>query len=59
MTRRTSFLPVEFQRIFVFSAGLAPNAKESGAAKALLRFLSGPESVSVIRAKGMDPVAGK
>lgn len=50
---------MEFQRIFVFSAGLAPNAKESGAAKALLRFLSGPESVSVIRAKGMDPVAGK
>jgi len=52
-------LPAEFQRTFVFSAGLAPNAKESVPAKALLQFLSGGESMTVIRAKGMDPVAGK
>ncbi len=52
-------LPVEFQKTFVFSAGLAPNAKESVPAKALLQFLSGGESMTVIRAKGMDPVAGK
>jgi len=52
-------LPAEFQRIFVFSAGLAPNAKESAPARALLQFLSGRESMTVIRAKGMDPIAGK
>lgn len=52
-------LPVEFQRAFVFSAGLAPNAKESVPAKTLLQFLSGREGMTVIRAKGMDPVAGK
>jgi len=52
-------LPVEFQKIFVFSAGLAPNARESVPAKALLQFLSGRESMTVIRAKGMDPVADK
>jgi len=52
-------LPVEFQRIFVFSAGLALNARESVPAKALLQFLSGRESMTVIRAKGMDPVADK
>ncbi len=52
-------LPVEFQRTFVFSAGLAPNAQESAPAKALLQFLSGREGMIVIRAKGMDPIAGK
>jgi molybdate transport system substrate-binding protein len=52
-------LPAEFQRTFVFSAGLAPSAKESVPAKALLRFLSGRESMAAIGAKGMDPVAGK
>ena len=52
-------LPVEFQRTFVFSAGLASHAKESGAAKALLQFLAGPEAMTAIRAKGMDPAAGK
>ena len=52
-------LPVEFQRVFVFSAGLAPNAQESAPAKALLQFLSGRESMTVIRATGMDPIAGK
>jgi hypothetical protein len=52
-------LPAEFQRMFVFSAGLASNVKELGAAKSLLQFLSGPEGMTVIRAKGMDPVARK
>jgi len=52
-------LPPEFQKTFVFSAGLGPNAKESVPAKALLQFLSGRESMAVIRAKGMDPVAAK
>jgi molybdate transport system substrate-binding protein len=50
-------LPVEFQRTFVFSAGLAPNANESAPAKVLLQFLAGQEGMTVIRAKGMDPVA--
>jgi len=52
-------LPAEFQRTFVFSAGLAPNAKESVQAKALLQFLSGREGMAAIRATGMDPIAGK
>jgi molybdate transport system substrate-binding protein len=52
-------LPVEFQKTFVFSAGLAPSAKESVPAKALLQFLSGREGMIVIRVQGMDPLAGK
>lgn len=39
-------LPMEFQRIFVFSAGVAPHAKESVPAKALLQFLSGREGMA-------------
>ena len=52
-------LPVELQRTIVFSAGLASHAKASGAAKVLLQFLAGPEAMTVIRAKGMDPAARK
>ena len=52
-------LPVEFEKTFVFSAALGSSAKESGTSKALLQFLSGPEAMIVIRAKGMDPGATK
>jgi molybdate transport system substrate-binding protein len=52
-------LPVEFEKTFVFSAGLAAKTGESVPAKALLQFLSGGEGMTVIRAKGMDPVAGR
>jgi molybdate transport system substrate-binding protein len=50
-------LPAEFQRTFVFSAALGSNAREAGASKSLLQFLSGAEAMTVIRAKGMDPAA--
>jgi hypothetical protein len=52
-------LPAEFARIFVFSAALALDTKEIGAAKAVLQFPSGPEAIAVIRAKGMDEAAPK
>ncbi len=47
-------LPAECQRTFVFSAGLGSKARDLSAAKALLRFLAGPEAKTVIQAKGMD-----
>jgi molybdate transport system substrate-binding protein len=52
-------LPPEFERIFVFSAGLVSNAKEVSAAKAALELLAGPEALAVAQAKGMDRVAPK
>ena len=52
-------LPAEFERTFVFSAALGSNAKESRPSKAVLQFLSGPDAMTVIRAKGMDPAARK
>ena len=52
-------LPPEFERTFIFSAALGTRARDAGASKALLQFLSGPEAITVIRAKGMDPAASK
>jgi molybdate transport system substrate-binding protein len=47
-------LPTEFARTFVFSAALASDARDIGAAKAVLQFLSGPEATAVIRAKSLS-----
>jgi len=52
-------LPPELQNTtdFVFSAGVLASAKEPDAAKALIKFLSGPDAARVIKAKGMEPGA--
>jgi molybdate transport system substrate-binding protein len=48
-------LPAEIQNYTVYAAGLGANAKESDAAKALLKALSGPAAADVLKAKGMEP----
>jgi len=52
-------LPPELQNTtdFVFSAGVLTSAKEPDAAKALIKFLSGPEAARVIKGKGLEPGA--
>ena len=52
-------LPLELQNTtdFVFSAGVLTGSKEPDAAKALIKFLSGPDAARVIKAKGMEPGA--
>jgi molybdate transport system substrate-binding protein len=52
-------LPAEFARTFIFSAALTSDTKDIGAAKAVLQFLSGPEAMAVVRAKGMDEAVAK
>jgi molybdate transport system substrate-binding protein len=47
-------LPKEFERTFVFSAGLGSRSSEPSIAKAILQFFAGPEALAVVRAKGMD-----
>lgn len=47
-------LPKELQNITVFAAGLSANAKEPEAARALIKFLTGPGAVE-IRKTGMEP----
>jgi molybdate transport system substrate-binding protein len=50
-------LPAELQNTsdFVFIAGLLSGAKESDAAKAFIRYLAAPDSVKLIKAKGLQP----
>jgi ABC-type molybdate transport system substrate-binding protein len=48
-------LPPDIQQITVFAAGLHTSAKETEAAKALVKFLTAPQAAPVIRKKGMEP----
>jgi molybdate transport system substrate-binding protein len=48
-------LPPDVQHITVFASGLASTAKETDAAKALVRFLTGPAAGSVLKKHGLEP----
>jgi len=47
-------LPPELQSHVVFTAGISPNAKDSEATRALLRFMTAPAATPVFKAKGME-----
>ncbi|MBI4192184.1 MAG: substrate-binding domain-containing protein [Betaproteobacteria bacterium] len=51
-------LPQELQVIMMSSAGIFSDAKQPGAARALLEFLSTPASARVFKAKGLEPAQG-
>ena len=48
-------LPSNVQNITVFSAGIQSGAKQPEAAKALIKFLTAPAAVPVIKKYGMEP----
>jgi molybdate transport system substrate-binding protein len=48
-------LPPDVQHITVFSGGIHTGAKEPDAAKALVKFITAPAAVPVIKKKGMEP----
>jgi molybdate transport system substrate-binding protein len=48
-------LPAELQNYVVFTAGIAPAAKDATAAKAFIDFLKAPAALPVLKAKGMEP----
>lgn len=50
-------LPSELQFYNSFAAGVGTNAKEAEAAKALIKFLTAPAAIPVIKANGMEPGA--
>ena len=50
-------LAPEVQRVTVFSAGVAANAKEPAAARALIQYLSSPEAYATIKKAGLEPAA--
>jgi molybdate transport system substrate-binding protein len=48
-------LPAEIQSYAVFTAGVSGNSKTPGAARDLIKFLTGPTAISVIKSQGMEP----
>jgi len=48
-------LPKEIQSYAVFVAGVSTNSKSPAASKELIRFLTGPQSVKVMKLQGMQP----
>ena len=49
-------LPKEFQTYVSFAAGVSPNTKNGEAAKAAVKFLTGPKAAAAYKAEGMEPV---
>jgi len=48
-------LPPELQSITLFSAGVSAQSRDPARARALAEFLTSPDAIAVIRAKGMEP----
>ena len=48
-------LPPEIQFYTVFTGGVSANSKAPGAARDLIKFLTGPTAIPVIRSQGMEP----
>ena len=48
-------LPADLQSYTSFSAAASAASKNADAAKAFIKFLTGPEALPVIKAKGMEP----
>jgi molybdate transport system substrate-binding protein len=48
-------LPLEIQSYIVFTAGVSAKSTAPDAARQLIKFLTGPSAIPVIRAQGMEP----
>jgi molybdate transport system substrate-binding protein len=48
-------LPGAFQNVTIYSAGIPASAKETEAAKALIKALTAPEAAAIYKAKGLEP----
>jgi molybdate transport system substrate-binding protein len=48
-------IPPEFQSYINFAAGVATSAHDADAAKALIKYVTGPAVAPVLKAKGMEP----
>ena len=48
-------LPPEVQSYVTFAAGVSSHSKAPDAARQLIKFLTGPRAMAVIKAQGMEP----
>jgi molybdate transport system substrate-binding protein len=49
-------LPPEFQKVSIFSAGVAVNSRDAHAARAVIEFLASPEAAEAITNSGLEPI---
>jgi molybdate transport system substrate-binding protein len=49
-------LPLEVQKVSVFSAGVAVSTRDSDAAHAVVKFLASPEAAGAITNSGLEPI---
>ncbi|MDN3566805.1 substrate-binding domain-containing protein [Paeniroseomonas aquatica] len=52
-------IPREVQQVTVFSAGIAANAAQPAAARALIAFLASPEAREALRKTGVEPMGAQ
>lgn len=50
-------LPADIQNFTIYAAGVGTAAQNAAEAAALVRFLSGPHALPIIKAKGMEPAS--
>jgi molybdate transport system substrate-binding protein len=50
-------LPADIQNFTIYAAGVGTAAQNGAEAAALVRFLSGPHALPIIKAKGMEPAS--
>jgi molybdate transport system substrate-binding protein len=50
-------LPAEIQNFTVYAAGVGTAAQDAATANALVKFLSGPHALPIIKDKGMEPAS--
>jgi molybdate transport system substrate-binding protein len=48
-------LPGDLNNVTVFAGGIGAASADAAAAKALIRYLTGPEGAGVLKSKGLDP----
>jgi molybdate transport system substrate-binding protein len=50
-------LPTKIQNYTVFAGAIVATAKQPAAGKALLDFLAAPDTIKIMRAKGLEPAS--
>ena len=48
---------MEIQNYTVFGGAIVANAKQAAAGKALLEFLAVPDTIKIMKAKGLEPAS--
>lgn len=49
-------IPVELQKVTIFSAGLVAGARQAEAGKAFIAYLASPRSAQAITESGLEPI---